>query len=473
MAKIFIPAFERFIVKLGFEPNAFKPTEENLNRAEKLIEVGFDPMQSLEIMTYDDKAYKMMVDFKQENPNLNLDYAINSRFNSAQVQEMLQAIHYNHEVEFGDLKDRGKSMILLSSMSNPNRSANQMYMISSSANENLDTDRVIARGDTDELMANELEWLRERKLEVFTQIRKNGLSLNDFTPEDFAKCCLAQNENKLDLTQSLEQIKDQIADYNLLDDTHCGQMNVFGIEACRNKMAVHQYVRESNYDFTLDNAQFQYLYEQREADPVSFATKVVWKHLVDESELTLKNDAMLMREEVDNDLRVAGIIPQGLDERKLNELYEVHHAEMTMPTASIEPSHTYKETLGRVISLIHQNNNPQSTITEINKLKEDSLTVQSKFKLTDGDIQKNINTNQDVLNYFNQYDKENNIPKWQQAGLVETTTQFHYLDFENPTRLASVLNREFKTEIKVESIEKFTSNEVDNIDSKVTIDLEL
>lgn len=75
-----------------------------------------------------------------------------------------------------------------------------------------------------------------------------------------------------------------------------------------------------------------------------------------------------------------------------------------------------------------------------------------KFALTNNKTgsQVGINTNDDVLKHFEQYDKDNQIAKWRESGLIETKTQFHYLDDENPERVASVLNHEFKTDIKVE-----------------------
>ena len=75
-----------------------------------------------------------------------------------------------------------------------------------------------------------------------------------------------------------------------------------------------------------------------------------------------------------------------------------------------------------------------------------------KFTLTDNKTgsQVGINTNEDVLKHFEQYDKDNQIANWRETGLIETKTQFHYLDNANPERVASVLNHEFKTDVKVE-----------------------
>ena len=68
-----------------------------------------------------------------------------------------------------------------------------------------------------------------------------------------------------------------------------------------------------------------------------------------------------------------------------------------------------------------------------------------------------IDTNEDVLKHFEQYDQDSQIAKWREDGFIETKTQYHYLDTENPERVASVLNHEYKTDIKVEPVENLKS----------------
>jgi hypothetical protein len=215
MAKIFIPAFEQFIKNLGFEDNkAFEPTEENLTRAEKLIDAGFKPSQALEIMRYDEPAYKMILDFKQTNPNINLDYAINKDFNNAQVEEVLHAIHYNYEVEFGSLKDRGKEIVDLSHLSDPSLSSTQMYIIISAVNENLDVSLLLSeRGDFPKFY-DTLDQLRANKLEVHQQLRANGHDIADLTQKELSSCYQAYNVNAIDLSQPLDTLKSDIIEYN-------------------------------------------------------------------------------------------------------------------------------------------------------------------------------------------------------------------------------------------------------------------
>ncbi len=60
-----------------------------------------------------------------------------------------------------------------------------------------------------------------------------------------------------------------------------------------------------------------------------------------------------------------------------------------------------------------------------------------------------ITNNADVLKYFEKYDSTNQIASWLEAGKIKTQTDFHYLENENPERVASVLNYEFKTDITV------------------------
>ena len=93
----------------------------------------------------------------------------------------------------------------------------------------------------------------------------------------------------------------------------------------------------------------------------------------------------------------------------------------------------------------------------LDKLKIKTPEILSaKYILTDAltGTKIGLNTNAEALKYFEQYDKGNAIPGWIKADKVKTEDSFHFLDDENPVHLATVLNREFKTEIKVQSVEK-------------------
>ena len=60
-----------------------------------------------------------------------------------------------------------------------------------------------------------------------------------------------------------------------------------------------------------------------------------------------------------------------------------------------------------------------------------------------------VNSNEDVLKYFEQYDKNNDIDTWREAGKIKTADAFHYLENENPERVALLLNREFGTDVTI------------------------
>jgi UDP-N-acetylglucosamine kinase len=64
----------------------------------------------------------------------------------------------------------------------------------------------------------------------------------------------------------------------------------------------------------------------------------------------------------------------------------------------------------------------------------------------------NSTSNEDVLKYFEQYDKNNNIDKWRETGKIKTESDFHYLDNENPERVATILNQAFNTNVQIESV---------------------
>ena len=92
----------------------------------------------------------------------------------------------------------------------------------------------------------------------------------------------------------------------------------------------------------------------------------------------------------------------------------------------------------------------------------------SKYLLTDSanGMQLNIHTNSDVLKYFEIYDKNHQIENWIENGKIKTQIDFHYLENENPERVAAVLNTEFKTSVKVTELENIRTP------SKIEIEIE-
>ena len=76
------------------------------------------------------------------------------------------------------------------------------------------------------------------------------------------------------------------------------------------------------------------------------------------------------------------------------------------------------------------------------KIVETSLDSKSELQLV-------VSTNEDVLKYFEQYDKNNAIKKWREDGKINTSDNFHYLDNENPERVMAILNQEFKTDVQL------------------------
>ena len=118
----------------------------------------------------------------------------------------------------------------------------------------------------------------------------------------------------------------------------------------------------------------------------------------------------------------------------------------------------------------------ETVVNEIYHAKElEAKTANAstaRFTLKDSLAKISVGTNEDVLNHFSRYDKEDHIAKWREAGLVETQDQFHYLDVENPIRLTSILNREFKTDVKVELAENLQNLDIEsnkNIDVELTL----
>ena len=113
--------------------------------------------------------------------------------------------------------------------------------------------------------------------------------------------------------------------------------------------------------------------------------------------------------------------------------------------------------------------------SEIEKDKAIALSGASpgKYNLKDGDINKSINTNEDVLKHFEKYDTSNKIASWQESGKIKTESDFHYLDNENPERVAAVLNQEFKTDIEVKEHKPELSMDNEAIDSKIENDIEV
>jgi broad-specificity NMP kinase len=116
------------------------------------------------------------------------------------------------------------------------------------------------------------------------------------------------------------------------------------------------------------------------------------------------------------------------------------------------------------IKVMMQNRNASkheiATVQDLQSNLLKSYAHSGKFILTNFQTEVNglpeqlpINTNSDVIQYFRQYDKDNKIPTWIEQGKIKTDNDFHYLENENPERVASVLNYEFKTDIKVIEVE--------------------
>lgn len=100
------------------------------------------------------------------------------------------------------------------------------------------------------------------------------------------------------------------------------------------------------------------------------------------------------------------------------------------------------------------------------------LQQETKFVLIDkqtGEIQ-GVNTNTDVLRYFEQYDTYHQITKWRELGKIETANIFHFLAEENPERLAYVLNKEFSTDVQIKNTKIQASYESEAFEYKQNVD---
>lgn len=98
---------------------------------------------------------------------------------------------------------------------------------------------------------------------------------------------------------------------------------------------------------------------------------------------------------------------------------------------------------------------PGMDILNVVKLRDDSRKLKNLFtpdihNSFKSNIILKVSTNEEVLKYFEQYDKNNDINKWRETGKIKTSVAFHYLENENPERVASLLNYEFKTNIKID-----------------------
>lgn len=95
-------------------------------------------------------------------------------------------------------------------------------------------------------------------------------------------------------------------------------------------------------------------------------------------------------------------------------------------------------------------------------LCQKSIESLPKFILYDNHTGKQVvlNSNNDVLKYYEQhYDNDNKIASWRKAGKIEANNDFHYLVDENPYRVALILNKEFNTNISIESMKGASKQE--------------
>jgi glycogen debranching enzyme len=118
--------------------------------------------------------------------------------------------------------------------------------------------------------------------------------------------------------------------------------------------------------------------------------------------------------------------------------------------------------------------NPELLNQVIEKAKEMEIPSEpGKFILKDGDIVKQINTNEDVLKHFEKYDSANQIATWRENGKIKTQADFHFLDNEMPERVAAVLNQEYGTKVEVKDDAPEISLKQDVQEQKTVTDIEL
>jgi hypothetical protein len=277
--RINIAAFDKYVEKLGFKKNDFLTSENNLAKAEELKEeLNFDRVESLELMNLNNENYTRIIEFRQNYPNVDLDHAINSRLSNLQVGEIMHATHYNHEVEFGSLKDRGKSLIDLSIIANENVDHHKARMICAAVNENLDFKELIINinpeNPVDEMHAT-LQKLRDSKLAVHQEIRNSGQDIKNFSSNDLRLFYKAHYNNEFEWVKPLLEMspcstEKQSADFKNL---------------CRSRLEVHQYLRDYATDInTFNFEQLKCLYEKYQTSPTTFADKYPYEHLSEQLE---------------------------------------------------------------------------------------------------------------------------------------------------------------------------------------------
>jgi hypothetical protein len=490
-------AQQLFLNQQGYQGRAFPMDKDTLLNAEILSKQNYNKGLSEKILNLPLEKQEALIDAIERRPKIDFSLAVSSELNQSQFGEHLRIAHYNHEVEYGSLKDTGKAVVDKSQIINPKLSSDQLFMIAQATNEGLQPQLLVDnyhKALSENEMHEKIEQMRINKVEVKAILAELNINVEPserlilenlhlqgkFNPdikvvldEILATPYCSPINGEKSLSVRLASAADKALNPEQWDQ-ESPKFNVSRMSATQsdNDIPVHKL---DGYDGKQSNYILRTPYPEPKVDPTPFITPANSYQEIDVVSKIMRTgqnpcdyspEQITKLGEIFNGYDLGKNFTEKLLNPKLSTEELKHFVDYELankdPKLSIKHNDSKLEALSKDF---RDNHNQENNFPEITKETEqignqqNTKDLSSKFILTDAIANEkiSINTNEDVLKYFEKYDSSKEIEQWRESGLIETKRQFHYLTNENPERVAYVLNHEFKTEISVQLASEISS----------------
>lgn len=180
-------AINRKLEKYDLGGVTFPFSNETLDSMDRIIDTPLRDKSLVEsILNLPYERQNDLLTQLETKPNIDFTLAVNPELTEAQYREHMDIANYNYNVEYGSLKDKGKSLVQTSLISNPELSANQLYIIQHTITQNLSTDKLFlpdGKPLSDSEMVNEYTAQIQNKSEVAAKLAEVGIIANNLPPD--------------------------------------------------------------------------------------------------------------------------------------------------------------------------------------------------------------------------------------------------------------------------------------------------
>lgn len=180
----------------GIKFDQLQITIDNIGRLDDLHDLKHNGNLRQEIvqnlLVLNDDNYLIAINHLENIPNFKLDSLLDNALDANKMESLFRIAYYCHAAEFGDLKDRGKQYMNNEELSNlislhNGLTYNQINMVNSALNENLDYQRLIRFAQISQFEESqafdELQHLRQNKADVSNLLQQNGYNPHEISQE--------------------------------------------------------------------------------------------------------------------------------------------------------------------------------------------------------------------------------------------------------------------------------------------------